>query len=154
MTVIFRERVWAPWWLWLSVLLWTAMLGVAYAAATSAVVGLVVAVATGGLCGVALWRYTLTLVVDETGWTVGRVHLEARFLGLAQPLERAQSRRLRGVDADPRAFATLRGWVPSSVRVEVDDDRDPTPYWLVSTRRPVELAHALQRCRDSTRARG
>jgi hypothetical protein len=29
------------------------------------------------------------------------------------------------------------------VRVEVVDPQDPTPYWLVSTRRPDDLARAL-----------
>jgi hypothetical protein len=31
------------------------------------------------------------------------------------------------------------------VRVEITDPADPAPYWLVSSRRPVELAEALSR---------
>jgi hypothetical protein len=31
--------------------------------------------------------------------------------------------------------------------VPVLDPRDPAPYWLVSSRRPVELAEALRRAR-------
>jgi hypothetical protein len=37
--------------------------------------------------------------------------------------------------------------VPGGVRVDVADDDDPTPYWLVSSRRPAALAAALtDRC--------
>jgi hypothetical protein len=49
----------------------------------------------------------------------------------------------RGVDLDARAFLKIRPWVKPVVRIELDDDNDPTPYWLVSTRRPKELAAAL-----------
>jgi hypothetical protein len=31
------------------------------------------------------------------------------------------------------------------VRVDLEDPLDPTPYWLLSTRRPQELAAALAR---------
>jgi hypothetical protein len=33
--------------------------------------------------------------------------------------------------------------VATAVRVAVTDPRDPAPAWLVSTRRPAELAQAL-----------
>jgi hypothetical protein len=37
----------------------------------------------------------------------------------------------------------VRGWIPGVVRVELRDPEDPTPYWIVSSRRPQELAKAL-----------
>jgi cation diffusion facilitator CzcD-associated flavoprotein CzcO len=37
-----------------------------------------------------------------------------------------------------------RSWLPLAVRVEVVDPDDDTPYWLVGTRQPRELAAALQ----------
>jgi hypothetical protein len=145
----YHEHVRAPWWLWLSVVVWPAMLGLAYAAATTGTVGLAVA---GGLASLALfgvWRYTLTITVDGSGLTVGRVRLEAAYLGVATALDREAARRVRGVDADPRAFVVLRGWVPTAVQLTVDDDRDPTPYWLVATRYPDALAAALASCREA-----
>ncbi len=145
----YLERIWAPWWVWLSVVLWPGMLGLAYAVATSGPVGLAVA---GGLAGLALfglWRYTLTITVDATGLTVGRVHLDAPYLGVATALDPRAAGRLRGVDADPRAFVALRGWVATAVQLAVDDERDPTPYWLVATRNPEALASALVTCREA-----
>lgn len=35
----------------------------------------------------------------------------------------------------------------TAVRVEVLDPEDPTPYWVVSTRRPMELAASLEAIR-------
>jgi len=36
-----------------------------------------------------------------------------------------------------------RPWIGGAVQVLLDDPADPTPYWVVSTRHPVELAEAL-----------
>ena len=38
----------------------------------------------------------------------------------------------------------LRSWIPTAVRVDLNDPDDPTPYWFISTRKPVELVRALQ----------
>ena len=32
----------------------------------------------------------------------------------------------------------------TAVEITLDDPEDPVPYWLVSTRRPQQLAAALQ----------
>jgi hypothetical protein len=50
-----------------------------------------------------------------------------------------------GVDADARAFLLLRPYLKRSLKVQVLDPADPTPYWLLSTRRPAKLAEALNR---------
>ncbi|MGI9207623.1 MAG: DUF3093 family protein, partial [Rhodococcus sp. (in: high G+C Gram-positive bacteria)] len=34
-------------------------------------------------------------------------------------------------------------WVGTMAMVVLDDPDDPTPYWLISTRRPAELLEAL-----------
>jgi hypothetical protein len=38
----------------------------------------------------------------------------------------------------------LRSWIPTAVRIDLNDADDPTPYWFISTRKPVELVRALQ----------
>lgn len=48
-----------------------------------------------------------------------------------------------GPRADARAYLAHRGWIRTAIQVEVRDDADPTPYWLISTRRADELAAAL-----------
>jgi hypothetical protein len=64
-------------------------------------------------------------------------------VGAPVALDAADTRRRAGVDADARAYLLLRPYLKRAVMVPVDDPADPTPYWLVSTRRPDELVAAL-----------
>ena len=52
--------------------------------------------------------------------------------------------------ADARAYLLLRPYRKKAVKVSLSDPADPTPYWLVSTRRPDALAAALTRAVEST----
>lgn len=69
-------------------------------------------------------------------------------LGGVTPLDREATRQVRGPLAEPLAFVTSRPWLPASVRLQVEDHEDDTPYWLVGTRRPQELAAAVVAARD------
>ena len=51
---------------------------------------------------------------------------------------------LAGLEADARAYLLLRPYLKRAVRINVRDDRDPAPYWLVSTRDPDRLAAAVR----------
>lgn len=107
-------------------------------------VALVGGIAAGTAVTAALWRYgSVRVLVDDNGLHVGRARLPHRYAGAVTPLDEAASRAAAGVDADARAFLMLRGYCRGAVMVHVDDDLDPTPYWLVSTRRPRELSRCL-----------
>jgi hypothetical protein len=98
-------------------------------------------VAVGGLVLASRGRVT---VADGVLHVPGaRIPLD--HLGGVTPLNREGTRRVRGPLAEPRAFVVTRGWLNESVRVQVEDPEDDTPYWLIGTRRPAELAAALQR---------
>jgi hypothetical protein len=144
--VTYDERLSAPPWVWAAVLS----------------VALVSAAALHG--GAAGWRsvvpYVVLLPLAAAGLLAasrGRVRVAdgvlhvpgARIpldqLGGVTPLNREGTRRVRGPLAEPRAFVVTRGWLAESVRVQVEDPEDDTPYWLVGTRRPQDLAAALQR---------
>jgi hypothetical protein len=100
-------------------------------------------------CVVLLVIGSPTLEVTERGFTAGRASLPARHVGSAAGFTREDATRERGPALDARAWLLIRGWVEGVVTVEVADDRDPVPYWLVSTRRPDELVSALERVRPS-----
>jgi hypothetical protein len=57
-------------------------------------------------------------------------------------------RQARGIRLDARAYLCIRGWLPAGARVILDDPEDPTPYWLVSSRRPEALARAVRATMD------
>ena len=90
----------------------------------------------------------------EDGWLrAGRARIEGEFLGGAEPLDPAETRRVAGPGADVRAYLLLRPYLKRSVRVTVRDERDPTPYWLVSSRDPEHLAAAIRVISGSGAAR-
>jgi hypothetical protein len=65
------------------------------------------------------------------------------LLGTPEALDVAAMRHELGPGLDARAYVCLRAWARTGVRVALNDPDDPTPYWLVSTRRPELLVQAL-----------
>lgn len=107
----------------------------------------------GVILGVALYGgYVAFLVsgspvieVSDSTLRVGAAQIPLRYVGQITANETVQAaRQAAGPGLDARAWTSLRGWVRTSVRVEITDERDPIPYWLFSTRRPQELAKALE----------
>jgi hypothetical protein len=141
-TVSWQERIWPAWWLWLAV----AGLGLGFGlvvAPFGGVVVVAVAVLATLVLGGLLLASTPTVAVDGDTFVAGRARIPVRLLGAPEVLDAASMRHARGPGLDARAYLCLRGWVPGGVRVPVLDEADPTPYWLVSSRRPSELAEAL-----------
>ena len=85
----------------------------------------------------------IVITVAEHQITIGRNVIEPRYLRSVRVLTADQTERRGGTDADARAHLILRPYVATSVELALDDPADPVPYWLVSTRRPGELAAAL-----------
>jgi len=121
--------------------LWAALLPVDLRLATTAavvvtVVALVLAV-----------RWTPRVRVAAGELRAGAAHIPVELLRTPRALAGDELRAELGPRLDARAYVCLRGWVRTGVRAEVDDPQDPTPYWIVSTRRPDELVAALERAR-------
>jgi hypothetical protein len=112
-------------------------------------VGLGVALAAAALAlvaGVVLGIVTATRVqVDGGELRAGSAHVPLELLGPTRILDRATVRVELGPALDARAYVCLRSGIGTAVRVEVRDPLDPTPYWIVSTRRPEALAAAVAR---------
>ncbi len=83
------------------------------------------------------------VVVTDDTFRAGRARVPVGLLADPQPLDAEQTWQAVGPQADARAFLLLRPYVRGSVMVQLVDPADPTPYWLVSTRRPGPLAAAL-----------
>ncbi|WP_114856571.1 DUF3093 domain-containing protein [Brachybacterium sp. YJGR34] len=127
----------------------------------------IVAVALGGVLGLALVPLDLTvaiivgviailialglavlyspvLEVSEHRFRLGRAQIDVDLLGPAQVLRGEDWQRTVGQDFEPLAHHCLRVWAPSGIRVEVLDPEDPTTAWVASSRRPEDLALALR----------
>ena len=75
----------------------------------------------------------------------GGAHINLKYLGEVKSLNRDEMRLLRTRDADPAAFLAIKFWVSTGVKITLLDQRDPTPYWLVSCKKMEELKNTLYR---------
>jgi hypothetical protein len=86
--------------------------------------------------------------VGPDEFVAGAARIPISLLGEAETLDPEQMRLALGPDLDARAFLCIRGWIRPGMRVRLNDPKDPTPYWLVSSRRPAELVIALEAARN------
>jgi hypothetical protein len=138
----YRERLWPAWWVFLATAL-VIPASLLVFLPISQVAGVVVAIVLYGAIVVTLLATTPVIEVTDGMLRVGRAQIERSFVGAVTAHRGTDAVAERGTRLDARAWLMLRGWVRDVVRIEITDDADPTPYWLVSTRRPDELAAAL-----------
>jgi len=149
--VAYRERLHAPWWMWALGTGLMLTLGVAYGFRLGAVAGTITFLVAEAVLAALLLVTAPVVVVDDAVLRAGRARLPLRHVGRVATFDADRTRDARGTKGDKNAYLCLRGWIPASVLVEVDDPDDPHPYWLVSTRRGRELAPVLAAARDAAR---
>ena len=147
--VLYDERLHVPLRWWVQATMFLATIWLAFAVALP--VG--VAWTATGMLTVLVFSLFLgygaaKIRVADGVLRAGRAHIPVSMLADPVALDREQTRLLAGRDANVHAFLLLRPYLKQSVRVEVTDPADPAPYWLVSTRRPRELAGALAAARS------
>ena len=92
-----------------------------------------------------LWLSAPVITVSAEQLSAGSASIERSFIARVDVYDKDDARVQRGTGLDARAWLVLRGWIDPVVKVTLNDPQDPTPYWLISSRRPAELAHALER---------
>jgi len=86
-----------------------------------------------------------TIEVTDKELIVGRAHIDLRYISKIEELNTQQMRLLRTRDADPASYLAITFWISTGVKITLQDDRDPTPYWLVSCKKSKELTSTLYR---------
>ena len=137
------ERVWPSVSVWLGLAVMAAFSGVV-ALPFGAVPGLVTSAAVLVALGVLLLSGTPAVGVRDGEFVAGRAHVPVALLGEVTVLDATRMRQAHGPGLDARAHLCLRGWVRTGLRLDLVDPQDPTPYWLVSCRRPERLLHAVE----------
>lgn len=141
----YAERLTVPLRWWVQGTMFVASLWLAVLAATpEAVAWSVTALAMAVLVALFVGYGRPRVSVDGTTFRAGRAHIPLELVGPATALDADGVRRQAGVDADARAYLLLRPYLKRGVRVDIADPADPTPYWLVSSRRPEALVSALE----------
>ncbi len=76
---------------------------------------------------------------------VGKAKVDMSHLGQVQLISFKESRYERGPKLHARAFTSFQPSAKYMLKVFIKDDRDPTPYWLFSTRKPREIMELLKK---------
>ncbi|WP_412736831.1 DUF3093 domain-containing protein [Krasilnikovia sp. MM14-A1259] len=140
----YAERLTVPWWGWPPALGVAAILAAEVWLGGSGLRAWVPFVVLFPLAAVLLvWLGRLRVAVTEEEFQVDDARLPLRVISDVVALDADGKREALGVGAHPLAFVVQRPWIGGAVQVLLDDPADPTPFWVVSTRRPVELATAL-----------
>src|SRR3954447_6381628 len=148
---VYAERLWVPlrWWA-IATMFWASVL-LAFLVALPPAVAFASVAFLAGLNLLVFVSLGRALVAVEAGsFRAGRAQIPVDLLAMPEALDAEAARRAAGVEADARAYLLLRPYLSRAVRVQVVDPEDPTPYWLVSTRRPRTLAAVLSEAIGNT----
>jgi hypothetical protein len=75
---------------------------------------------------------------------VGPAHIPTSVIARSAEVPKSAKSAALGRQLDPAAYVVHRAWIGPLILVVLDDPDDPTPYWLVSTRRPEQVLAALR----------
>jgi len=147
-----RERLTAPASWWVVVVAFGLVWGWLMLVATNRSIAVGAAVLATALAAGLVWSYgSIVVEAGPVGLRVGRAHLPPDDIGAVRALDPRGFREQLGPQADARAWLRTRPYIDAGVRVDVADPSDPTPYWLVSSRRPEALAAALSQTGPHTK---
>jgi hypothetical protein len=90
------------------------------------------------------WLGRSRLEVSSGEVRVRGAHLPLQYVSGVIALDAQTLRRVVGREGDPAAFVSIRPWIGPGVQFWVDDEDDPTPYWVVSTRHPDRVVTAVR----------
>lgn len=141
----YRETLYTPWW-W-----YVVAAGVACVlAAEFHIAGLALTdwIPFGTLVPLSLvlvwWLGHNRLEILNGEIRVRGAHLPLRYVSGAIALDPRTLRRVVGREGDPAAFVSIRPWIGPGVQLWLDDEDDPTPYWLLSSRHPQRVVAVVR----------
>ncbi len=91
------------------------------------------------------WILSPMITLTEDFLSVGKVQIEANLIGKATEISGAAAFIERGQLLDTRAFTRFQIGVKQLVKIEIVDEQDPTPYWLIASRNPEVLAGLINK---------
>ncbi len=138
----FEQLSWGIW-IWSFI----ALLCVSIYLSVWAPLGNVAALLITGLSFVGFYSLSIkmrtTTIIEGQMLIANKAKIDLKFVKSATALDAVAFKRLAGVDADPAAFLAINFWSKTGVKVELKDKKDPTPYWLISSKNPKGLVKAL-----------
>ncbi len=140
------ERLWPGVWVWFLALVLAGSFALVVARFDAAGAWITLAVATAVVTGL-LVATTPEVGVRGDSFVAGRATVPISLVGTVEALDPVALRHAVGPGLDARSYLCLRGWIGQGLRLELRDPADPTPSWVVSSRRPQVLAAAVEAAR-------
>jgi hypothetical protein len=143
--VIFREVLRPP--IWVLAFIYFLFLSIVlsvWAALDTRATLVTLALSTIALIWISI-SMTSEITFDGEVLKIDKANIEVKYLGKVTVLDKTEMRLLRTRDADPAAYLAIKFWEPRGLRIELNDARDKTPYWLVTSKRGEEIAALLNR---------
>ena len=107
-----------------------------------------IGIAVGLILVISIWAALFFLApviqVGSSHLTVARAKMPRSLLGNIEEIAKDQIFSERGPKLDPAAHKVFQGTVKTAIKITVNDPNDPTPYWIISTRKPAQLAEVLR----------
>ncbi len=83
---------------------------------------------------------------DGTRWLqAGKAKIPTTMIDRTLVIPPTAKQAAMGRQLDPAAFVVHKAWIPAMAMLVLDDPEDPTPYWLISSKDPDALLHAVNR---------
>lgn len=107
-------------------------------------IGIVIGPLLVGAIWAALFYFSPVIIVSKQHLSAGPASIPRSLLGNITEVTKDQIFHERGPGLDPGSYKLFQGTVKTAIKIAVNDPEDPTPYWIVSTRRPTQLATVLR----------
>ncbi|MFP3465616.1 DUF3093 domain-containing protein [Leifsonia sp. SIMBA_070] len=146
---LYRERLWATPWLFISTLLVIPAIMLVFAPINFAV-GVVLAIVVYAAWAIFLVVTAPVIRVTEDELVAGHARIPLGLVGAPTAYQGDDATQERGRRLDARAWLLIRGWIKPVVKVPLLDLDDPAPYWLLSTRNPDQLVRVLGEARPAS----
>ena len=108
-----------------------------------------IGLAIGIVVVITIWTLLIfrapTIELSNLKLKVGRVGIFRNLIGQAEVISKDRIFLERGPNLDPGAHKVFQGSVKTAIKIAILDPEDPTPYWLISTRKPHKLAELLKK---------
>jgi hypothetical protein len=141
-TTLYRERIWPSVWGFVATALVIPASLVVFLP-INPFAGVIVAIVLYAAIVVVLVATSPVIEVTRGELVAGRARVPVELISSATPFRGEDATLQRGRLLDARAWLLIRGWVSPVVKIDIADEGDPTPYWIVSTRAPDALVAAL-----------
>jgi hypothetical protein len=141
----YREKLRTPWWWYLVGIGVASLLAAEFHVAGLKLTDWIPFGTLLPLSAVIVWSLGRnTLEISNGELRVRGAHLPLEVISGVVALDAGTLRRVIGREGDPACFVSIRAWIGPGVQLWLDDEDDPTPYWVVSTRHPDQVVSLLR----------